>query len=291
MKVRTIAGAFLLCVLSLTSCAQEGTDTSYVREKDTMDFVVSWRRVGEGVDFCETDAPVKSIVGDSRITILRLDPKKVDFELFTASSGNKKPRTVNEWADSMQMNIVFNAGMYDLAKPLTSRGLLRNGKHYNQAVLNPVWNTMLALNPVDSTKPDCDLIDLEETPYASFKDQYHCLAQGLRMLDSKGNPMNWKKRVQSCSMLVMAEDDQHNIYLIFTRSPYVHNDFIGFLTKFPVKLKNALYMEGGPETSLYASIGDFKLEKVGSYVSQTYEKDTNIKFWPLPNVVGIRVKP
>jgi len=290
MRAKLFPGIVSLCLLSLTSCAQDGSDTSYVRPNDTMEFVVSWKRIGDGVDFCETDAPLKSIIGDSKLTMLRIDANKVDFELFTATNRDKKPHPVNEWADSLRLNIVFNAGMYDLSKPLVSRGLLKNGKHFNQAALHPTFNTMLALNPVDTAKADCALFDLELQPYASFKDKYHCLAQGLRMLDGNGNPMNWKKRVQSCSMLLMAEDKDHNLYLIFTRSPYVHNQMIAFLKQFPVPLKNAIYLEGGPETSLYVSIGDFKLAKVGSYVSQTYEKDTNKHFWPLPNVIGVKVR-
>lgn len=285
---------FVFCVfmsaLSLTSCAQETTDSIPARPKDTMDFVVSWTNIGNGVDWCETDAPLRSILGDSKLTILKIDASKVDFELVTASSGGKKPYTVDKWADSLGFSIVFNAGMYDLAKPLTARGLMKNGKHYNQPAVKPEWNTMLALNPHDSTRNDCALFDLQQHSVEDLKKQYDCLLQSLRMLDGNGKPTNWKKRVQSCSMLVIAEDDAHNLYLIFTRSPYTHNTMIGFLQQFPMKLKNAMYLEGGPETSLYVNIGETKIEKVGSYVSQTYETDANDHFWPLPNVIGIRIR-
>lgn len=256
-----------------------------------MEFKIEFHRIGEGVDLCETDAPFRSILGDSKLTILRLNPDKVDFELFTATAGNKKPRPVDQWADSLGLNIVFNAGMYDLARPLVSRGLLKNGTHYNQSVQHPTFNTILALNPTDTSKSDAAIFDLLQTDCNQLKKNYGALAQGLRMLDGDGNPMNWKKRVQSCSMLLAAEDEQHQIYLIFTRSPYIHNQMIGFLKQFPFPLKNAIYLEGGPETSLHVSIGNTCIQRVGSYVSQTYPTDKNERFWPLPNVIGIRVKP
>jgi hypothetical protein len=37
-------------------------------------------------------------------------------------------------------------------------------------------------------------------------------------------------------------------------------------------------------------IDDYRIEKVGSYVSNTYPTDANSEYWPLPNVIGVRVK-
>jgi hypothetical protein len=284
-------GILLLILLQSTSVlAQDATDTLYKRPKDTMDFVVKWKQIGKGVSYCETDAPVKSFLGDSKLTILKIDPKQVKFDLFTASAMDSVSRPVNFWADTMNLNIVFNAGMYDLGKPLTSRGLLKNGNHNNQFTFKEGWNVMFALHPLDSVNTsDAVVYDVECTPFASIQDKYQSFAQGLRMLDCSGNPMNWKKN-QSCSMLVCAHDDQENLIVIFNRSPFSQNQMIGFMKQFPNPLHNAIYMEGGPETSLYVSIGDFCLQKVGSYVSGTYPKDTNETFWRLPNVIGIRVK-
>lgn len=254
-----------------------------------MDLVVSWKQIGKGVHFCETDAPVKSIIGDSKLTILKIDPKQVEFDLFTASGMDRISRPVNVWADTMNLNIVFNAGMYDLGKPLISRGLLLNGTHTNQVNFKDGWNVLFALNLLDSVNTvDAVVYDMQCTTYEQVRSQYASLAQGIRMIDCSGNPMFWKRN-QSCSMLVCAHDDQDNLILLFNRSPFSQNQLISFMKQFPTPLHNAIYMEGGPETSLYVSIGEFCLQKVGSYVSGTYAKDTNETFWRLPNVIGIRV--
>lgn len=280
----------LILFCSAWTFAQDRTDTLYKRPKDTMDFVVSWKQIGKGVQFCETDAPLKSIIGDSKLTMLKINPKQVEFDLFTASSMDSSSRPVNVWADTMNLNIVFNAGMYDLGKPLISRGLLKNGSHHNQFAFKEGWNVMFAINPIDSlNETDAVVYDMQCTSYAQIENQYSSFAQGIRMLDCSGNPMNWKKN-QSCSMLVCAHDEQDNLIVIFNRSPYSQNQMIAFMKQFPSRLHNAIYMEGGPETSLYVSVGDFCLQKVGSYVSGTYAKDTNETYWPLPNVIGIRVK-
>jgi hypothetical protein len=110
------------------------------------------------------------------------------------------------------------------------------------------------------------------------------------MLDCDGNPLSWDKKKQSCSMLIAAKDTKGNVYFIFTRSPYTHTEMIQFMLKYPEKLTNAIYMEGGPETSLYIHVGETTIEKVGSYVSNTYPTDNNKTYWPLPNVIGLKVK-
>lgn len=290
-KKRSDVLAFLpLMFFFLQSChAQQDAKTDTVAVSDSI-IRVEWTQLAKGVEWCETDAPFKSVVNDSRLTLLRIDPKEVEFEMFCATELDRKARTVVEWADSFRLDIVFNAGMYDLGNKLVSRGYLRHNDHFNNANIHPTFNSMLAFNPVDSTKAACDILDMECNNWATMKTKYRSYAQGLRMLDCHGKPMNWTKRKQSCSMLVMAKDSSGKLWMIFTRSPYLHNDMIAFLQQFPEKLTNAIYMEGGPETSLYANVGGRKIEKVGSYVSQTYETDKNDHFWPLPNVIGIRLK-
>lgn len=278
-----------LAVVFLQSCCAQPPDT--IVPRDTVPpLQLVWTSLADGVDFCETHAPFKSVVNDSKLTVLRIDPAKVTFEMHCATELDKRPRTVAQWADTFGMNIVFNAGMYDLAHKLISRGYLQNGPHFNNAALHPTFNSMLAFQPVDSMRPSYDIIDLQCESWPAVKSRYRAYAQGLRMLDCAGVPMNWTKRKQSCSMLVAAKDAEGRLFLVFTRSPYLHNDMIGFLKQFPVKLTNAIYLEGGPETSLYVHIGTTVIEKVGSYVSQTYENDANDHFWELPNVIGIRVK-
>jgi hypothetical protein len=279
-----------LIIFGLSSChAQQSRETVAAVTKDTL-IDLPWQQLANGIDYCETDAPFKSRVNNSRLAVLRIDPSKVTFELHCATETDKKARTVDEWADSFDLNIVFNAGMYDLAHKLISRGYLKNYDHVNQGTIHPTFNSMLAFHPVDTTQRGFDIIDLQCESWQQVKSDYHSYAQGLRMLDCDGKPMNWTKRKQSCSMLVAAKDEQGRLILVFTRSPYLHNEMIRFLQQFPMKLTHAIYLEGGPETSLFVRIGDTKIEKVGSYVSETYEHDRNDRFWKLPNVIGIKLK-
>ena len=203
---------------------------------------------------------------------------------------------VEAWSKTLPDNVVlrrvpvaFNAGMYDLNKPLISRAYLQNGKHFNNGQLLEDFNLMMALGP----KPKCqrsniEVLDLTCANWEQEKNNFTGFAQGLRMIDCNASPMYWQKKIQSCSMLVAAEDEKGWFYLIFTRSPYTHNQMIDFMKQMPGGLHDAIYLEGGPETSLLIKVNGHLIKKVGSWVSTTWESDANKHFWPLPNIIGIR---
>jgi hypothetical protein len=259
-------------------------------------FDSSWRKpdytlapLAPGIEWCETLAPLNSVVGDSKITIIKIDPSYFNFHLLMSSEKGKK-RTVQDWADSFQLNIVFNAGMYDLNSGWKSRGLLQGFAHSNNAQLHTDFNHVISFQPKDSSELPFFVYDLTCDNWELAKKKYNCYAQGLRMIDCSHCTIGWNKRKQSCSMLVCAMDPSFNMYLIFSRSPYTHNQMIAFMSAMPFQLFNAIYLEGGPETSLFIKTDQQKVERLGSYVSGSYPKDTNRQFWKLPNVIGLSYK-
>jgi len=276
----------LLCFILMAhlSSAQAAVDSSYFGKNP-----YEWDTLADGLLYCVVDAPQKSILGDSKITIVRITPAKMEFSLLTATEYGR-PRSVCEWADTFDLNVVLNAGMYELSNGLINRGFMKNYGHHNNALLRENYNSMIALNAKDSNAHDFCIIDLQCDPWHTVKNDYHCYAQGLRMIDCNGTGMGWNKRYQSCSMMVAATDALGNIYYIYSRSPYTHNEMIRFMIGMPYGLTNAIYIEGGPETSLYIRTGNRVVEKVGSYVSNTYATDNNMTFWALPNVIGMKLK-
>jgi hypothetical protein len=277
-----------IILLSACSRAPKNAEKPLISENENR--YKEWTELAQGVEFIEMQAPEKSFLGDSKLSILRLEPEQLQFYMYNATQFNKVRLTAPEWADSFDLNIVMNAGMYDLANRLIHRGYLKNGKHYNNRKFSKDYNSMIAFSPIDSTKRKFDILDLECENWAEVCDQYSCYAQGMRMIDCNGEALGWNKKDQSCSMLVAAKDKFGRIWFVFSRSPYSHNQMISFLGTFKDELSNAIYLEGGPETSMYINIKEHRIEKVGSYVSKTFPTDSNTVFWDLPNVIGIRVK-
>jgi hypothetical protein len=251
----------------------------------------NWTTLSKGMEYREIDAPTKSFIGDSKLSILRLDPALFSFDLLTASQFDSIPRKVTAWADTFDLLVAFNSGMYSLEKPLQSRAYLKTGHHVNNGQLLQDFNLMLALGPKPNTnRSNIEVLDLTCSDWEQEQNKFSGFAQGLRMIDCNANPMYWQKKIQSCSMLVAAEDQKGWFYLIFTRSPYTHNQMIDFMKQMPGGLHDAIYLEGGPETSLLINVNGHHIEKVGSWVSDTWESDANKHFWPLPNIVGVRKK-
>lgn len=251
----------------------------------------NWTTLTKGMEYREINAPKKSFIGDSKLAILRMDPSQFQFDLFTATQHDSIPKSVQKWSDSFHLMVAFNAGMYDLNKPLISRAYLKNGKHLNNGQLLEDFNLMMALGPKPKRqRSNIEVLDLTCANWEQEKNNFKGFAQGLRMIDCNASPMYWKKKIQSCSMLVAAEDQKGWFYLIFTRSPYTHNQMIDFMKQMPGGLHDAIYLEGGPETSLLINVNGHHIKKVGSWVSTTWESDANKHFWPLPNIVGVRKK-
>jgi hypothetical protein len=51
-----------------------------------------------------------------------------------------------------------------------------------------------------------------------------------------------------------------------------------------------MYVEGGPEASLYVAAGKERLERVGSFETGFREADDNAAFWPIPNVLAFKAR-
>jgi hypothetical protein len=249
-----------------------------------------WLSIAEGLEYCELNGPYKSILGDSKISILRFEPNLVESKLLAASQFQIQPKTVAEWADSFGLDVVINAGMYQNASKLMNHAYMKVGNHINNPNIKPMNNAVIVLDPKQENKPNLDIIDLSCKNWNDVHFNFSSCIQGVRMIDCYGNPILWSKSKLPCSMLVCAKDNKGRIYFIFNQSNYTQNDMIQYLVSLPFELNSAIYMEGGPETSFYLKTGIYRVMKAGNYVSKSIPPKINDHFWPLPNVIGLRVK-
>lgn len=250
---------------------------------------LNFNQLDSGIWISEQQLPDTSVVGDSKCTILKINPRYYKFELITSSEYGKPNETAADWAKKFNLNIAFNAGMYSLKNGTTSKGYLQNYYHLNNAVLSKSLNIIMAFNPKDNADLPFKIYDLSCDSFELIRSKYNSISQIMRMVDCNGVGLDWSKRAgQKCSMIFISSDDEDNIYLFFIRSPYTHNYMINYLLHLPIKMRCAGYLEGGPETSLFININSNSVEKWGSYVSKTYETDKNDHFWTIPNVIGLK---
>lgn len=244
-----------------------------------------WHQVDQGLFIAEFESPQKSEYGDSKITIVKINPEFYKFKLFSASEFDGKKKTAAEWAKQHNLITTINAGMYQ-QDHLSNVGYMKNFNHINNKNMVIKYNTMLAFNRKDNKVPEIQIIDKKCQDFYKVMPKYNTLIQNIRMIDCK-QKNRWSQQPKKWSTAALAIDKQENVLFIHCRSPYSVHDFINILLKLPLNIYSAMYLEGGPEASLYFKYGDIEFEQFGSYETNFFENDNNNQAWPIPNVIGV----
>jgi len=248
-----------------------------------------WQDLAPGMDLTVIEAQKRSIVGDSRITVVRIDPALWDLGVAGMSqTGETNGRSAREWCQRGGFVAAINAGMF-ATDGSTHVGYLRFAGHTNSGQLNS-YQSVAAFDPQDSTvAPRFRLFDLDApgVTMADIRNAYASVAQNLRLIKRPGSN-RWSQQPKMWSEAALGEDDQGRILFIFSRSPFTMHDFNQELLRAGIGIVAAQHLEGGPEAQLYLRIGDFELDLVGSYETGFTESDSNLTAWPIPNVLGIR---
>src|SRR5690606_15343621 len=104
--------------------------TSFYNPDYYQKFHNNWTELEDGLHYVEMDGPYKAKVGDSKISLLKIDPTKFDFVIHSATEIDSVSKCVSDWANLRDLKVVINAGMYDLRRQLYSKGLLINSKEH-----------------------------------------------------------------------------------------------------------------------------------------------------------------
>jgi hypothetical protein len=247
-----------------------------------------WRKVDEGLWVAEFDFPMKPNAQDSKITVIRIDPKFYSFKLLCASEHGRTKMTARKWCEKFNLVAGVNAGMYQM-DGFTNVGLMKNYSHINNPKLNSIYKAVLAFNPLESKVPEIQIIDLKCQDFESIGPKYQTLIQNIRMISCRQENV-WAKTNQLWGMAVFGIDKSGNALLTFTEVPYSGYDFSNALLSLPLSISNALYLEGGFEANLFFSWNGVGLERVGLRETSLQEDSPRAVPRPIPNVIGITKK-
>ena len=249
---------------------------------------LKWIKLDSSFEYNLSKHRKKSKIGSSDFFIIRLKPLNFQVDLIEYNQ-NKLLKTANFWTDSMNYNFIVNAGMYNLNNEKLHRFFMQNKGLINNQKLDSSAKGIIAFNPLYNTLPNLKLFDLTINKLVEIQKEYSTIFQGYRLIDNSGKPIYWERNDQICSMLVIAQDNSGFIYIVFSRSPLSQNEMIDNLLSLNLGLNNAIYLEGGSKASFAISFGDFKLKKVGSYVSNYYPFDNNYAMPKSPNFIGFKI--
>ncbi len=244
-----------------------------------------WRELEPGLEWAELAAPRPAAIGDSTIRVLRIDPERFELRLLNASAGDVGTlRTARDWAQQHDLVAAINASMYQ-TDYRSSVSLMINRGHVNNPRVSKD-NSVLAFDRKDADVPRVQIIDRKCQDFDGLREHYRVLVQSIRMISCHGHNV-WSQQDQEWSTAAIGMDAAGRVLFIHCRSPYSVHDLIDMLLGLPLGLRNAMYVEGGPEAQLYVRAGGVDLELFGSLETGLFEADANPGAWPIPNAIGV----
>ncbi len=104
---------------------------------------------------------------------------------------------------------------------------------------------------------------------------------------SKGKRKGWHQKKQLYSTAGVGVDKDKNVLFIHGSSPYSTHDFINILLSLPIDIDSAMYLEGGPDATLYISPKYIHTKSEGRYGTLLEGNYGALSSLTLPNVIGI----
>lgn len=248
-----------------------------------------WQTLAPGMELRYVTAREPSSAGDSRIAVLRMDPKLWELAAMGVSqTGESAGHTAREWCEKYKFTAAINAGMFETDQR-THLGYMRCREHVHNGHANK-YQSVAAFDPRDGKDlPRFRIFDLD-TPgltLQSIQQDYDSAVQNLRLVKRPG-ANQWGQQQKKWSEAALGEDEAGRILFIFSRSPFSMHDLNRELLAAGIGLVAAQHLEGGPEAQLYVHVGEVQLEMFGSFETSFKEDDTNAIPWPIPNVLGVR---
>ena len=238
---------------------------------------ISWRALAEGLD--HATIPIAGRIGDGRLHVLRIDPRRFRFRLITGAATGAQPRTARQWAREHGLAAATNAGMFHPG------GLPVGFARADERTIQSRVNRDRSVFTFDQAGArlldlDCDTFEPEAATNA---------LQSIRMLSCGGRNV-WRQSERIWSIVSLAQDGEGRLLFLHLRSPLSVHDFVNALRRLPLSITRAMYLEGGPEATLYAAGAGVEIERFGSYETGFNENDGNAAAWPLPNVLGVAAR-
>jgi hypothetical protein len=247
----------------------------------------AWQKLSDGLYMGAFDPKMKSKICNHKIVILKIDPKFHVLRLLSASEYDHKPRTAKAWCNEFGLLAAINASMYQNMEPLRSTGYMRNGKHLNNSYINPAFGAFLCFNPVDASLPEFQIVDRRlQKDWKRVIKRYKTVVQNYRMI-SDGKKMGWPQREEIYGSAAIGMDKDNQVLFILSRSPFSTHDLIHILLSLPIHIKSAMYVEGGPEATLYMKVHDKEMIFVGTCEPDTSESEGLKSLQRIPNVIGV----
>ena len=239
-----------------------------------------WRTLEPGLEVGLFDGP-PGAQGDGKIAVVRIDPGIFELRLLNSSApGQGVPVSARAWADRAGASAVINASMYQ-EDYRTAVSLMRTRDHVNQRRISRD-RAALVFDPLDGKLPPVRMVDRDCDDLGTATRSYGTVIQSIRMVSCERRNV-WAPSQRRSSVAAVGLDSHGRVLFLHARSAWPVHELVNALLELPIDLRQAMYVEGGPEAQLFARGGGAELERLGAFeAAQAAAKNG----WPLPNVIA-----
>jgi hypothetical protein len=245
------------------------------------DSAPAWRTLEPGLEVGTFDGP-PGAPGDGKIAVVRIDPGQFELRLLNASApGQGAARSARGWAEKLGASAVINAAMYQ-EDYRTSVSLMRTREHVNQRRVSRD-RVALAFDPVDRALPRVRMVDRDCDDLEAATRAYGTVVQSIRMVSCQRRNV-WAPSDRRASVAAVGLDGRGRVLFLHARSAWPVHDLVEALLALPLDLRQAMYVEGGPEAQLFARGGGVEVERQGAMGAAAAAPAGD--GWPVPNVIA-----
>ena len=216
---------------------------------------------------------------------LKIDTALFDFRLFSTVWEGGRSRTMREWAEEKSLAAAINACMYQ-TDGLTSTGYMRSGTKLNTKRIVKNYGSFFVSGPRLPGLPQAAVLDRCSDDWQALLPLYDNVVQNFRLMGRNGEQL-WPENGPRHAVAAVAEDSEgHILFLLCSEAVSVH-DFVDALNAFPeLRLKSAMYVEGGSDAALLMNTSDGP-RLVNGLSPAGYMLSNRGDDIPLPNIIGV----
>ncbi len=249
-----------------------------------------WTTLEQGLELGVFHSNTSSLLNNSEITVLRVDPNLWDIKLYSIRQfGYERGITGKEWSRRHQLTAAINAGMH-LPDMSTHVGYMQAGETA-QGRRASSYQSLAAFSPREEGTVPFRLFDLDEegVDFDTITKEYAHIVQNLRLIKRPG--LNrWGQQNRRWNEAALGEDKQGRALLIYSSGLLSMHDFNETLLSLPIDLVTAQHLEGGREAQLYINHPGYTKELNNSIDPLYLGQSRNLGAWPIPNIIGISKK-
>ena len=236
------------------------------------------RELRPGVEFTLIGGEPWCRLGSSSVAVLRVDPRRTRLRARSyARLAPPRMLTVLEWRELTHATAVFNAGQY--YPDFSYMGVLVCGGDTVSARPHPGFQAALV---ADSAR--AHVLDLARTPL-SAPPRWREVAQSFMLFDRTGGA-RVRRTPKIANRTVVGEDERGWIVICVSEGAYTLADFAEMLRRAPLRLTQAMSMDGGLESELVVATPGFRYASFGDWPADR-EPSAPGAIVPLPAVITL----